>query len=152
MAKGGKMERNELIEFIIQERLSAYFKENMEHGREEVKQSDAFLALLKEKSPDLEKEFQKYLDWTAIYSGEGQRGIYNGRIQKKFSYRNYWPSKEKTMVVQGGAYYLTVRECDSGCSMVYHVTETRIWTAVYMPAALSRIIGRWCLYGRKAER
>ena len=70
------MGRDELIEFIIQERLSDYFKENLGYGKEEVKRSDDFLALLIEKAPGLEKEFQKYLDWTAIHSGEEQKGIF----------------------------------------------------------------------------
>ena len=74
--RGNRMEKNGLIELIIQERLSMYFRKNLEYGREEVKRSDDFLALLKENVPDLSEEFQTYLDWTAIHSGEEQKGIY----------------------------------------------------------------------------
>lgn len=70
------MTRAEIIELIVQERLSLYFKENLEHGREEVKRSDEFLTLLKEKAPELAEEFQKYLNWLAEHGGDEQEGIY----------------------------------------------------------------------------
>ena len=55
----------EIVELVIQERLSLYFKKNDEPGMARMKRSDEFLALLKEKNPDLAEEFNAYLDWIA---------------------------------------------------------------------------------------
>lgn len=41
-----------------------------------MKRSDAFLALLEEKAPELAEEFQNYLDWIAAHGGDEQEGIY----------------------------------------------------------------------------
>lgn len=70
------MKRTELIELMIQERLGLYFKDNFNHGQEEVQKSDEFRLLLKEKAPELEEDFQQYLDWTAEHGGDEQEGLY----------------------------------------------------------------------------
>ena len=66
----------EIVELVIQERLSLYFKKNDEPGMARMKRSDEFLALLKEKNPDLAEELNAYLDWIAAHSGDEQEGIY----------------------------------------------------------------------------
>ena len=70
------MEKREMIELIIQERLSLYFQKNSAPGMARMKRSDAFLALLEEKAPELAEEFQNYLDWIAAHGGDEQEGIY----------------------------------------------------------------------------
>lgn len=70
------MERKELSELVIQERLSIYFKRNFKYGQEEVKKADEFLLLIKEKAPELEEDFQNYLNWTAEHGGDEQEGLY----------------------------------------------------------------------------
>lgn len=70
------MKREELSELVIHERLSVYFKQNVQHGQEQVKKSDEFLLLLKEKAPELEEDFQRYLDWMAEHEGNEQEGLY----------------------------------------------------------------------------
>ena len=47
------MEKREMIDLIIQERLSLYFQKNSAPGMARMKRSDAFLALLEEKAPEL---------------------------------------------------------------------------------------------------
>ena len=70
------MEKREMIDLIIQERLSLYFQKNGAPGMARMKRSDAFLALLEEKAPELAEEFQNYLDWIAAHGGDEQEGIY----------------------------------------------------------------------------
>lgn len=70
------MEEKELIELIIHERLSLYFKENPINSQEEMKKSDEFLLLIKKNAPELEKEFLSYLDWIAEHSGNEQENLY----------------------------------------------------------------------------
>ncbi len=70
------MDRNEMIELMVQERLAFYFKKNDGPGMERMKKSDEFLALLKERAPELTEEFKNYLDWIAAHGGDEQEGIY----------------------------------------------------------------------------
>ena len=70
------METRELIQFIIDERLSLYFKLHVENGRREAQRSEEFLKLLKEKAPELTEEFENYLDWIAEFRKEDQEGLY----------------------------------------------------------------------------
>ena len=70
------MDKNEMIELMVQERLSLYFKKNDKPGKERMKRSDEFLALLEEKAPELTEEFNAYLDWIASHGGDEQEGIY----------------------------------------------------------------------------
>lgn len=67
------MNRKELIELNIQERLADYLRKNGTLGTEK---SDEFLLLLKDKAPDLVKKFQDYLDWTAEQHGNEQEAFY----------------------------------------------------------------------------
>ena len=67
--EAAQIEENTLIDLVIQERLSIYFKRNFKHGQEEVKKADEFLLLIKEKAPELEEDFQNYLNWTAEHGG-----------------------------------------------------------------------------------
>lgn len=70
------MTRAEMIELIIQERLSEYFKKNNGPGMERLHRSNEFLALLEENAPELAEEFNIYLDWIAAHGGDEQEGIY----------------------------------------------------------------------------
>lgn len=70
------MEKNEMIELIIQERMALYFKENDGPGKERLQRSNEFLALLEDKAPELAEEFNAYLDWIAAHGGDEQEGIY----------------------------------------------------------------------------
>lgn len=70
------MDKNEMIELMVQERLSLYFKKNKGPGMARLQRSNEFLALLKEKAPELEEEFNAYLDWIASHGGDEQEGIY----------------------------------------------------------------------------
>ena len=70
------MDKKEMIELMVQERLSLYFKKNGKPGKERMKRSDEFLALLEEKAPELAEEFNAYLDWIASHGGDEQEGIY----------------------------------------------------------------------------
>lgn len=74
--KGEKMDKREMIELMIQERLASYFKENDGPGKERFNKSNEFLTLLNEKAPDLVEEFKNYLDWIAAHGGDEQEGIY----------------------------------------------------------------------------
>lgn len=71
-----RRETRELIPFIIDERLSLYFKQHRENGRRETQRSEEFLKLLQEKAPELTEEFEKYLDWVAEFRKEDQTGLY----------------------------------------------------------------------------
>lgn len=70
------MEIREMIELMIQERLSLYFKKNNGPGMARLQRSNEFLALLEEKAPELAEEFNAYLDWIAAHGGDEQEGIY----------------------------------------------------------------------------
>lgn len=48
-----------------------------------------------------------------------------------------------------GVLYLTGRECDSGSSIDFQVTEIKEWAAAYMPAALSRNRKVWYVMAGK---
>ena len=63
------MDKKEMIELMVQERLSLYFKKNGKPGKERMKRSDEFLALLEEKAPELAEEFM--LIWTGLHPMEG---------------------------------------------------------------------------------
>ena len=71
-----QMDKKEMIELMVQERLSFYFKKNDEPGMARMKRSNEFLTLLKEKTPELIDEFNAYLDWIAAHGGDEQEGIY----------------------------------------------------------------------------
>lgn len=70
------MDNKEMVELMVQERLSFYFKKNFKPGMERLHKSNEFLALLKEKAPELTEEFKLYLDWIASHGGDEQEGIY----------------------------------------------------------------------------
>lgn len=70
------MNKEEMVELMIQERLSFYFKKNNKPGLEQLQRSNEFLALLEKKSPELIEEFNAYLDWIASHGGDEQEGIY----------------------------------------------------------------------------
>lgn len=76
------MTKKEMIELMIQERLSIYFQKNQEPGMDRMKRSDEFMNLLKEKAPELVDEFQNYLDWIASHGGDEQEGIYVFGLQE----------------------------------------------------------------------
>lgn len=62
---------------------------------------------------------------------------------------DYQHGKKEVMAVQDCTYYLTGRECDSGSSIDYQVTELRAWVAAYRTAALPHIIERRRLLWQK---
>lgn len=70
------MDTKELIPFIIDERLSLYFRQHRENGRKEAQRSEEFLKRLQEKVPELSEEFENYLDWAAESGKEDQEGLY----------------------------------------------------------------------------
>ncbi len=76
------MEFKELIDLVIQERASAYLKDNITRGREDAKRSDEFLRLIKDtvadsrESESLQAAFYTYLDCIACSSGDEQEGLY----------------------------------------------------------------------------
>lgn len=70
------MDTEELRDFIIQERLSLYFRNNIENSHEEVKKDDEFLKKLVDKAPELEKEYREYLDWTSTHNSKSMEEIY----------------------------------------------------------------------------
>lgn len=70
------MNKKEMIELMIQERLSLYFKKNGGPGKERVKRSEEYMALLEENAPEMAAEFQNYLDWIAAHGWDEQQGIY----------------------------------------------------------------------------
>lgn len=70
------MDTEELRDFIIQERLSLYFRNNIENSHEEVKKDEEFLKKLISKAPELEKEYREYLDWLSIHNSSNLEGIY----------------------------------------------------------------------------
>lgn len=72
-----KMMQTEMIELIIQERLSEYFKKNNGPGMARLQRSNEFLVLLEEKAPELAEEFNIYLDWIAAYGGEAAALTWN---------------------------------------------------------------------------
>lgn len=70
------MDKDEMIELMVQERLALYFRKNDEPGMARLQRSNEFLALLEEKAPELTEEFKLYLDWIASHGGDEQEGIY----------------------------------------------------------------------------
>jgi hypothetical protein len=70
------MMNKEMIELMIQERLSLYFKKNGGPGKERMKRSEEYMALLEENAPEMAAEFQNYLDWIAAHGWDEQQGIY----------------------------------------------------------------------------
>lgn len=70
------METEELKDFMIQERLSLYFRNNREKSNEENEKNDEFLKKLTEMVPSLENEYLKYMDWLTAHSSKDQIGIY----------------------------------------------------------------------------
>lgn len=70
------MDTEELRDFIIQERLSLYFRSNIENSHEENKRNEEFVNRLMEIAPGLEKEYLEYMDWLALHSSKEQKGIY----------------------------------------------------------------------------
>lgn len=70
------MDNKEMVELIVQEKLSFYFRKNDGPGMERLHRSNDFLALLEEKAPELTEEFKLYLDWIASHGGDEQEGIY----------------------------------------------------------------------------
>ena len=70
------MDKKEMVELMVQERLSLYFMKNNAPGMARMKRSDDFLDLLEKKAPELVNEFNLYLDWIASHGGDEQEGIY----------------------------------------------------------------------------
>ncbi len=75
------MSMDEIKDLWVQERASAYLKNNIAHGKEDVKKSEEFIQLIKDtitdsqESETLRAAFNEYLDWTAANSDE-QEGLY----------------------------------------------------------------------------
>lgn len=70
------MDTEKLIELLIQERLSFYFKTNEKNKNEEVKKFECWKQRLLKINPELAEEYQEYMDWLAEHSGNEQEGIY----------------------------------------------------------------------------
>lgn len=70
------MNEEELEEEIIQERIGAYFKHNMDRSNEQVKRNEEFLSILSQKCPDLHDDFCDYFKWYTNSIDEEYRGIY----------------------------------------------------------------------------
>ena len=70
------MDKQEMIELMVQERLSFYFKKNDGPGMARLHRSNEFLALPEEKAPGMTEDFKVYLDWIAAHGGDEQEGIY----------------------------------------------------------------------------
>ena len=70
------MDKQEMIELMVQERLSFYFKKNDGPGMARLQKSNEFLTMLEKRAPELAEEFKVYLDWIAAHGGDEQEGIY----------------------------------------------------------------------------
>lgn len=70
------MDTKELKDFMIQERLSLYFRNNRENSNEENKKNDEFLKKITEMVPSLKNEYIEYMDWLTTHSSKDQIGIY----------------------------------------------------------------------------
>ncbi len=70
------MDRVEMKEFLIHERISEYFRLHKKNRDKEAKQYETWVGRLKEIEPALARDFQEYMDWLAEHSGNDQEGLY----------------------------------------------------------------------------
>ena len=70
------METEELKDFMIQERLSLYFRNNREKSNEENEKNDEFLKKLTEMVPSFENAYLTYMHWLTAHSSKDQLRIY----------------------------------------------------------------------------
>ena len=70
------MDTKELFKMIISERLLLYFSRNKSNGIKESQLSGDFQKLLKDRSPDLLDEFERYLDNIAGVEAADKENIY----------------------------------------------------------------------------